>query len=298
MKLSSLYAKLEIDIVKEGNFLNLGHVVVNNQKELLTFCDDENYINTVKTNPTISSLICLPEMVDKFKNSNLGIISSSSPRETFFKIHNLLDPGFEAQPTLIPKTTHISKKALISKFNVKIGENCIIEENVIIRPNVVIGNNSIIRAGSIIGGEGFQFWRTLNNEILTIKHYGGVLIGDNVEIKEYCTIHKAVFLWDLTTIGNFTKIDSHCHIGHGNRIGEKIYICSHSNISGNSIINNNSYIGPGANIPNRIEIGEFSKTSVGSTVTKNVPSHITVSGNFAIPHKDYLNHIKSIANKI
>lgn len=295
MKLSSLPSELEINIVKDGSFSNLGHIVVDNQENLLTFCDDKNYLDIAKNNKNISSLICLPEMVNEFKDYNFGIISSNIPRETFFKIHNLLIPNIKKQNTLIAKSAQISKQSIISNFNVEIGENCIIEDNVIIKPNTIIKNNSIIRSGSIIGGEGFQFWKTIDGKILSIKHWGNVIIGNNVEIKEYCTIHQAVFLWDSTIIGDFTKIDAHCHIGHGNHIGKKVYLCSHSNISGNSIINDNAYIGPGVNIPNRIEIGESAKVSVGSTVTTNIKDNIAVSGNFAILHKKYLNHIKNIA---
>tara|TARA_R110000822_G_scaffold252329_1_gene378990 strand:+ start:153 stop:1046 length:894 start_codon:yes stop_codon:yes gene_type:complete len=296
MKLKFLNTKLKINIIKDGDFLNLGHAVVLNEEKLLTFCDDEKYIDTIKTNKNISTLICHPKMVDEFKNHNFGIISSNTPRETFFKIHNLLIPNITKQNTLIAKDAQISKKSTISEFNVKIGKNCIIEENVIIRSNVYIGDNSIIRSGSIIGGEGFQFLRTTNDEILTINHYGKVLIGEGVEIKEHCSIHKAVFLWDVTMVGDFTKVDAHCHIGHGNRIGKKILLGSHTNISGNSTINDNSYIGPGVNIPNRITIEESSKISVGSTITKDVKANTTVSGNFAILHKKYLKHIKNINN--
>ena len=296
MELKFLNTKLKINIIKDGDFLNIGHAVVLNEKKLLTFCDDKKYIDIIKNNKNISTLICPPEMVDEFKNYNFGIISSKSPRETFFKIHNLLIPHIKKQNTLIAKEAQISNKSTISEFNVKIGKNCIIEENVIIRSNVYIGDNSIIRSGSIIGGEGFQFLKTPNDKILTINHYGKVLIGEGVEIKEQCTIHKAVFLWDVTMIGDFTKVDAHCHIGHGNKIGKKVLLGSHTNISGNSTINDDSYIGPGVNIPNRITIEKSSKISVGSTITKDVKANTTVSGNFAIPHKSYLKHIKNISN--
>ena len=68
------------------------------------------------------------------------------------------------------------------------------------------------------------------------------------------------------------------------------------NISGNSIIGDDCYVGPGVNIPNRVKVGEGSKLTVGATITKDVPNMKTVSGNFAIAHDKYLNHIKKISN--
>ena len=295
MNLESLNKKFNLNIISDGEFLNLAHAIIQDQNKILSFCDDPNYIKLILNNNNISCLICLPEMVDKFKSTKIGLISSNYPRELFFKIHNELSFEEKNKRSVISKSAKINDKSLISDVNVKIGENTIIEENVIIRPNVTIGNNTIIRAGTIIGGDGFQFWKTSNNSVLSISHMGMVVIGNDVEIKEHCTIHKAVFPWDKTQIGDLTKIDSHSHIGHGNKIGNKVYLCSHSNISGNSIIGNNSYIGPGANIPNRVKIGESSKVSVGSTVTKNVDEKITVSGNFAILHQKYIDYIKNIS---
>lgn len=293
MKLTQLNTIFKINILKNGEFSNLGHAVVQDQKKLLTFYDNEKFLNIIKDNKNITSIVCSLESSKKFTDLNLGIIISDTPRETFFKIHNFLSPLKNNIKTTIGKNPQIDKSSLISNFNVTIGKNVIIEENVIIRDNVCIGDNCIIRAGSIIGGEGFQYWKS-NDNVLDINHYGKVLIGNKVELKEYCTVHLSVFSWDKTIIGDFTKIDSHCHIGHGNRIGKRVYLCSHANLSGNSIIEDEVYIGPGVNIPNRLTVGKNSKISVGSTVTKNVKPGIIVSGNFAIPHHKYLQHIKSI----
>ena len=41
-------------------------------------------------------------------------------------------------------------------------------------------------------------------------------------------------------------------------------------------------------------IGEKAKVSIGAVVTRDVPSGTTVSGNFAIPHDRFLNHLRSV----
>ena len=132
--------------------------------------------------------------------------------------------------------------------------------------------------------------------VLKIEHFGKTIIGNRVELKEFVTVHTAVFNWDSTIIREETKIDAHSHIGHSNKIGKKrVYLCSHSNISGNSIIENDCYIGPGVNIPNRLKVCENSKITVGSTITKDVSKNTIVSGHFAIPHEKYIRHIKKIS---
>ncbi len=282
------------NMISNGNFEYLGHANLGHKKNLLTFCDDIKYLPVILKNKCVSSLITFPEHIDSFRDKNIGLISSKSPRLDFFKVHNNLEIKNKNFSTKIGKNTSFSNTCIISKNNVSIGKNCFIEDNVIIHSNVKIGNNVIIRAGSILGGQGYQFWKYDNN-ILSVKHFGKVEINDNVEIKEFCTIHSALFNWDKTSVGLNTKIDAHSHIGHANKIGNNVYICSHANLSGNSIIENNCYIGPGVNIPNRIKIGEGSKLTVGSTITKDVKAFEVVSGNFAINHKKFISHIKNIS---
>lgn len=102
---------------------------------------------------------------------------------------------------------------------------------------------------------------------------------------------------ESTSIGPYTKIDSHVHIGHGNKIGCNNLICSHANISGNTIIKDRAYIGPGVNIPNRLLIEDGSRVLVGSTVTKNTEKNSTVSGNFAIDHSKHLKSVKDSSKR-
>jgi UDP-3-O-[3-hydroxymyristoyl] glucosamine N-acyltransferase len=289
---------IHLDIIKKkiinnGYFDSLGHSVVKHIQNLLTFCDQVEYVETIINNKNISSVIIKPEFIDYFKNYKIGIVISDDPRMDFFKIHNFLGLKFPNFDSIIGDNNNIHESCIISKSNVVIGNNCIIEPHVVINSNVEVGDDVIIRAGSIIGGQGFQFWKN-TSEVLKIKHNGKTIIQNNVEVKELCTIHSAVFDWDSTIIGEFTKIDAHTHIGHSNKIGRKVYLCSHSNISGNSIIEDECYIGPGVNIPNRLKVGFKAKLTVGATITNDIMKETTVSGNFAIPHDIYIKHIKSL----
>lgn len=193
----------------------------------------------------------------------------------------------------ISNSAKIAETALLKGDNIYIGKNVIIEDYVIINNNTYIGDNSIIRSGVKIGGDGFEF-KKADEEILRVNHYGGVIINSNVEIKENCTIHKAVFNWDNTEIDNHTKIDAMTHIAHGVKIEKRVLIGSKCNIAGNCVIQKDAYIGPGVTITNRVNVGRNTKVSIGSVVTKDVADNIQVSGNFAIDHEKYIKHIKEI----
>lgn len=296
MLLSELYIN-ESKMIKDGEFDILAQCVINSDKKVLTFFEDNKYYDIIMNNPSISCIICKPEDSNLFIDHSMGIIVSKQPRLTFFKIHNILSQHkkfiLSDKNNNIGLNCHISSHAHIAEKNVSIGNNTIIEENVCIKEHVTIGDNVIIRSGSIIGGQGFEFKKNYKDDILRVEHSGQVIIRDNVEIKELCTIHKAVFYWDSTIIGDFTKIDAHTHIGHAGQIGNRVMIGSHCNISGNVIIEDDVYIGPGVTLSNRIIISKNARVNIGSVVNRDVQMDTSVTGNFAIDHDKFIMDLKN-----
>ncbi|MPN11846.1 UDP-3-O-acylglucosamine N-acyltransferase [bioreactor metagenome] len=196
--------------------------------------------------------------------------------------------------TIIGHNCNISQLASISNNNVTIGNNVIIEEFVIIRENTVIEDNCIIRAGCTIGGEGFEFKRNANVDIMNVKHCGGLVIKSNVEIQYNTCLDKAIYPWDNTVIGEYTKISNLVYIAHGVKIGDRCLLAANSSIGGRTIIGEDSWLGISATISNGLIVGKNSRVSIGAVVTKNVNEGEIVSGNFAIEHGKFINFIKSI----
>lgn len=106
-----------------------------------------------------------------------------------------------------------------------------------------------------------------------------VEIGKGVFIGPFCTIDVDV------KIGDFTTIISYCGIGHDSRIGEYCEIESYATLGGGSILGNEVTIHPRATILPRVVIEEKTIVGVGSVVTRNMPSNVTVWGNPAVPVK-------------
>lgn len=295
MKLSEILKENSL-IIKDGYFDIMAQCTVTNKSKILTFLDDMKYLDIVNNNSSISCIICKAEHVDLITNKQVGILCVEQPRLFFFKIHNELARKHKNKKakikTQIGENCKISPLARISNNNVVIGNNVIIDEFVSIDDDVIIGDNCIIRGGSIIGGQGYEFIRNLNGSILRVEHVGKVIIGENVEIKEHCTIHRAIFDWDYTSIGDYSKLDAHSHIGHGTKLGKRVMICSHGNLAGNINVEDDVYIGPGATISNRVTLRKGCKVSIGSVVTKDVLENQVVTGNFAIDHFKFIRNLK------
>lgn len=277
---------------KEVHFEALGHIKSKTSKKIITFIDDEKYIVDLEDKKNIAGILCTEKIANKINHLKILTIITENPRIEFFELQNQIGIYYKNKKSmildnmLIDESAYIDSKNVLIENNVKIGKNVKVHSGSIIKSGAIIGDNSVI------GNEGFEFKREENGHIIKINHYGGVIIEENVEIKEMCSIHKALFDWDNTVIGKNTKVDANTHIGHGTKIGKENLIGAGSNITGNVLIGDYCYVGPGSIISNRCEVGNFSKISIGSVVTKNVEENSTVSGNFAIPHQLFMRNLK------
>lgn len=295
MRLTDLYNLIEgLEVLRDGEFTSLGLAVSRCDEKLLSFIENEKYISGLGDN--ITCLITTEELGHKMKDK-YGIIVSNNPRMDYFKLHNKLAQSSEyireEFKTIIGEDCEISKLSSISNKNVIIGNNVKIEEFVVIRENTVIGDNSIIRSGVVLGGEGYEYKR-VDGIIMNVTHCGGVVIGNDVEIQYNSCVDKALYTWDNTLIGNYTKLDNFVHIEHGVKIDERCLIASRTTVGGRTIIGKDSWVGLGAIISNGIKLGNNVSVSLGSVVTKNLLDGEKVSGNFAINHSKYIDFIKSI----
>lgn len=117
--------------------------------------------------------------------------------------------------------------------HVKIGKNCIIYPNVVIGDRTEIGDNVIIQSNTVLGGDAF-YYRKLDGNYDRLISVGNVIIEDNVEIGNGCTIDRGVT--DATIIGEGSVLDNQIQIGHDTIIGKKCLIASQTGIAGCCII--------------------------------------------------------------
>ncbi|MFB9121033.1 LpxD N-terminal domain-containing protein [Bergeyella porcorum] len=147
----------------------------------------------------------------------------------FTKIYNFKEDLKDAQ---IGEGTFIHPSAVIGN-GVKIGKNCHIFPNVVIGDRCVLGDNVIIQSNTVIGGDAF-YYRKLNGNFDRLISVGDVVIEDNVEIGNGCTIDRGVTA--STIIGEGSVLDNQIQIGHDTIIGKKCLIASQTGIAGCCVI--------------------------------------------------------------
>jgi sugar O-acyltransferase (sialic acid O-acetyltransferase NeuD family) len=143
-----------------------------------------------------------------------------------------------------------------------------------------------------------------------LPHIGIVAVGDNYyrekkverilslcpEFKFVTTIHpsaivsrhslieQGVIIQAGAIVKNSTKVGAHCNINVNASVGHDVVLGDYSLIGPNVFVGGFGKVGRGsavnigAVIRDRVEVGEYSVVGMGSIVTKNIPSYVTVYG--------------------
>ena len=297
MKLSQFVDKKKEALIKDCMFDALGLATENfEDKKIVCFCANEKYLDTVIANKSVCGLIITQEIFEKSSiPKDMGIVITKTPKAFYYRTHNIIAEKYNKErtiPTFIDDSAHIHDSVVIADHNVIIGKDVIIEPNTVINEFVTIADNVKIGPNNVLGGPAFQFYRE-GQDVVHVASMGQLIIKSKVETQSSCSIDNSIF--KTSVIGENTKIDSYAQIAHDFICGKRCLIMAHAVISGRVTMGDDVYLGPSVTIVNGLNIGTKSKASIGAFVTKNIEDGQQVSGNFAIPHKRMIEHIKELA---
>lgn len=212
--------------------------------------------------------------------STSGLLRAASPRLAFVKALLALERlgrfARPAEPAKVHPSAHVSSGVAIGK-NVVIGEGTYIEPNVTIHDNTIIGRDCLIKASCVIGGVGFGFERDDDGTPLRMLHFGGVEIGDRVEVGSSTTVCRGTL--GPTVVEDDAKIDDHVHVAHNVRIGRKSLVIACAELSGGVVLGEGVWVGPNASVLEKVKIGDHALVGLGAVVLRDVSPGVTVVGN-------------------
>lgn len=156
-----------------------------------------------------------------------------------------------------------------------VGPRCTVGSYSVLKPRAVLvqdvrlGERCLVHSGAVIGADGFGFeW---NGEMrVKIPQIGGVLIGNDVEIGANSCIDRATV--GDTVVGDGTKIDNLCQVGHNVILGKYVVLCGMVGIGGSSVLGDRVIVGASTGISDHITIGDDvvlgGRTSVASDINE------------------------------
>ncbi len=161
--------------------------------------------------------------------------------------------------------------------DVEIGDNTWIGPHVVINGPTTIGSNNKIHQFSSIG-EAPQDLK-YNGEPTRLE------IGDRNTIRECVTINRGtVSGGGLTKVGSDNLFMAYIHIAHDCQIGNHVIFSNNASLAGHVHVGSYVILSGFAIVHQFTAIGDYAFVGMGSTITKDVPPYLMISGNPASPH--------------
>jgi UDP-3-O-[3-hydroxymyristoyl] glucosamine N-acyltransferase len=157
----------------------------------------------------------------------------------------------------------------------RIGRRVIFYERSMLLEGCVVGNRVVLQPGAVVGSEGFG-WVFIEGRIEKIPQIGNVELGDDVEIGANATVDRAQM--GTTSIGQGTKVDNLCQIGHNCRIGKFSAFAALTGIAGSTVIGDQVQAGGQSGFKGHIKVGSRVKVAGRSEVWGDIPDDMVISG--------------------
>lgn len=252
------------------------------------------HLNAALGHLSIAAVIVPADLADQVPE-RLGLGIADAPQEAVARVQEYLatQDGLQWQSfdSRISPDAQIADSAHIAPQDVEIGPGCVIGPHATILPRTLIGEGCRIGPGTVVGADAFDQMPGAVPRRLMVQS-GGVRLEAGVTICANCSISRATF-GGFARIGTGTLIDANVYIAHDAAIGENVTVCSNASLSGRVTLGDGCYIGPQAAISNGLTIGKGATVSIGSVVTRPVPDHTRVTGNFALPHEEWLSLLRT-----
>ena len=154
-----------------------------------------------------------------------------------------------------------------------------------------IGTGCNILAGAVIGEAGFGV-AVSPDGLVDMPHLGSVEIADFVTIGANSCVDRGLF--GPTLIGEGTKIDNLCHIGHNCQVGRNVAMAAYAGVSGSCIIEDGVMFGGRVGLQDHIRIGAGARIGGNSALAEDVPAGETWMGDPAQPLRQYLRQVAEV----
>src|SRR5579859_2126763 len=281
----------------------------------IAFIDANKFID--RLTKTRAGACLMPKRFVEHAPKGLIVLQTEKPYRAFIAVHRKLFPQ-SLQPSSLFETDGIFEGATVHPTarlesdvtvdpgavigpRAEIGAGSIIGANAVIGPGVTIGRDCrigagcsithaligdrvIIHPGCRIGQDGFGYVEDASQQ--KIPQTGRVIIQNDVEIGAGTAIDRGGIR--DTVIGEASKIDNLCQIGHNVRIGRHCVVVAQSGLSGSVTVEDYAVLGGSVGLAPHVTIGRGARVAARSGVIGNVPAGETWGGYPAKPRMQWM----------
>jgi UDP-3-O-[3-hydroxymyristoyl] glucosamine N-acyltransferase len=157
----------------------------------------------------------------------------------------------------------------------RIGAACTLHPRAYVGNRCVLGDRVVLQVQAVVGGDGFG-WAFLEGVLQKIPQIGIVELGNDVEIGANTCIDRAQT--GVTSVGEGTKIDNLCQIGHNCRIGRHTAIAALTGLAGSTTIGDYVQVGGQAGFAGHLTVGSRVRIAGQAGVWGDIEDGATVGG--------------------
>ena len=275
----------------------------------VAFFADRRYLKQLKR--TQAEFIFVPEaFVDDVPKTSIALVAAA-PQAAWSRVAaKLYRTKMHEGPAAIHPSVRLEEGVEIGVGVVigqgaSIGAGTRIEAYAVIGPGVQVGRDGFIgahasvhcalvgdrvklQAGVRIGEAGFGVSGDARG-LVDVPQLGRVILQDDVSIGSETCIDRGAY--DDTIIGEGTKIDNQCQIGHNTHIGRNCILAAQCGLSGSVKVGDGAMFGGGVGTVDHIEIGAGARMAAGAKCYKDVPAGMLVAGDPAKPSRQHLREV-------
>lgn len=175
------------------------------------------------------------------------------------------------QLAFVHPDARIGKNVTIEPFayisgDVEIGDGTWIGPQATVMDGTRIGNNCRIFPGAVVGA--------IPQDLKYKGEASTLIIGDNVTVRECCTLNRGTEASMTTKIGSNTLLMAYVHVAHDCFIGSNCILANNVNLAGHIEIGNHVIIGGLSAVHQFVKIGDHAMIGGGSLVRKDVPPYV------------------------
>ena len=160
--------------------------------------------------------------------------------------------------------------------HVTIGDECAIDSHVRICDYTTLGEGNRVHQGAVLGD--------LPQDAEFQGEVSYLSIGDDNQIREYATIHRASGEGARTVVGSHCMFMAYSHVGHNAQLGSCLSIASYAGISGHCVVEDYANLAGFTGLHQYVTVGAMAFIGGMSRVVVDVPPYCMAQGNPAELH--------------
>lgn len=179
--------------------------------------------------------------------------------------------------TLIDPRAVVSPKAQLGN-DVTIGPFTVVEEDVVIGDGSKIASSAYIANGARIGKNcTIHHGAVVSNAPQDLKYANEPTlfeVGDNVVIREFCTLHRGTVETGKTVLGSDCLLMAYVHVAHDCRVGNKCIFANNVTLAGHVEVGDWVTIGGLTPIHQFVHVGSHCMIGGGFRAVQDVPPYV------------------------